>query len=92
MALEEVPATFVELVPDLVVEVVSPGDTRIEVRDKVEDWLDSGALLVWVLYPATRSATVYQPNGAAYQLSELDSLNGEGVVPGFSCRVGDLFD
>ena len=92
LPVDDIPDSFLEIIPDLVVEVVSPGDSRREVEEKMADWLRSGVRLAWAIYPANRSATVYQPNGAAYQLSELDSLNGEDVVPGFSCRVGDLFD
>ena len=92
LPVDDIPDSFLEIIPDLVVEVISPGDSRREVEEKMADWLRSGVRLAWAIYPATRSATVYRPNGAAYQLSELDSLNGEDVVPGFSCRVGDLFD
>ena len=92
MVPEDVPDSFVEMVPDLVVEVVSPGDTRREVREKVEDWLGAGVRLVWVLYPATQTAMVYRSQGDVLDLTEHESLNGEDVVPGFSCRLSDLFD
>ena len=39
---EEIPDSFIEMAPDLVVEVVSPGDSRREVEEKVEDWLQAG--------------------------------------------------
>ena len=88
---DDIPDSFIRLVPDLVVEVVSPGDTLREVREKVEDWLGAGARLVWVIHPATRTTTAYQSPEDVIQLSEDDYLNGENVVPGFSCLVGDLF-
>ncbi|MBC8231538.1 Uma2 family endonuclease [bacterium] len=43
------PDGYFELVPDLVVEVVSPNDTARKVREKVNDWLDAGVRLVWVV-------------------------------------------
>ena len=92
LGIDETPDGFVEVVPDLVVEVVSPGDTRREVSEKMEDWFQAGVRLAWVLYPATRTATTYRSLEDVIQLSEDDSLNGEEVVPGFSCRVGDLFN
>ena len=91
MRAEEIPDSFIELVPDLVVEVVSPGDSRREVEDKVQDWLTAGVRLAWVIYPATRSATVYHHLNHVSNLAEDDLLDGEEVVPGFTCRVGDLF-
>jgi Uma2 family endonuclease len=79
------------LAPDLVVEVVSPNDTASEIQRKVDEWLQAGSRLVWVLYPTTRSAMTYQPGGAARLLHADDTLTGEPVLPGFGCRLGDLF-
>ena len=87
----ELPAGYLEIMPDLAVEVLSPNDRPNEVRDKVEDWLRAGVTLVWVIYPTSRSATVYRSMDDVQELSEDDSLDGEQVVPGFSCSVGDLF-
>lgn len=84
-------AGYPELAPDLVVEVVSPNDTAAAVQRKVADWLRAGARLVWVLYPATRTATVFQADGSARMLGTGDDLTGERVLPGFRCRLGDLF-
>src|SRR5918999_4421837 len=55
----ELPVGFLETAPDLAVEVVSPGDSAREVREKVEDWLRAGTRLVWTI-PATRSVIVYR--------------------------------
>ena len=82
---------YPELAPDLVVEVVSPNDTASEIQTKVDEWLRAGSQLVWVLYPATRSVLAYQPDGAARVLHAEDTLTGEPVLPGFACRVGELF-
>ena len=82
---------YPELTPDLVVEVVSPNDTASEVQQKVDEWLRAGVQIVWVLYPATHSAMAYQADGAVALLHADDTLHGEPVLPGFSCRVGDLF-
>ena len=92
LSVDEIPDSFIDLIPDLVVEVVSPGDTRREVREKVEDWLRAGVRLVWVLYPATRSAVAYRSPDDITHLTAGDSLNGEDVVPGFTCQVAELFD
>lgn len=83
---------YFEGAPDLTVEVVSPEDRPAEVRAKVREWLEAGARLVWVLWPETRTVSVYPAHGDARDLGEADSLDGGDVLPGFSCRVGDLFD
>jgi Uma2 family endonuclease len=73
------------------VEVVSPGDTAGEVEEKVQMWLAHGASLVWVIYPATRTVTVYRRDGSATALHDDDLLDGEGVLPSFSFAVSRLF-
>lgn len=79
------------LVPDLVVEVVSPNDEVYEVDDKVQEWLDAGARCVWVVNPQRHTVEVHRAQGAGAILREQDELNGEDAVPGFQCRVGDCF-
>ena len=85
------PDGFLELAPDLVVEVVSPNDRPSEVREKVAEWLEAGTRMVVVLYPSTQTATVHRPSRDPVTLSEQDTLSGDDVVSGFSVRVGELF-
>ena len=91
LALDEIPDGYIDLAPDLVVEVVSPNDRRREVREKVEEWLNAGVRLVWVLYPATRSAIVYRSLNDVTHLTADGFLDGEDIVPGFTCRLAELF-
>lgn len=84
------PRGFAELAPDLVVEVLSPGDGAGEVAEKIDDWLSAGCPLVWVVDPARRSGRVHRANGAVLPLTDADAFDGEDVVPGFSCPVADL--
>ena len=77
--------------PDLAVEVNSPGDTVSEVEEKVEEWLDAGARLVWVVSPKLRTITVYRSREDITTLTEKDTLDGERVVPGFRHPVAKLF-
>ena len=77
--------------PDLAFEVVSPNDFAEEVNEKVVEFLGAGVRLMWVLYPSTRTVQVFRPVGGAALLAADDQLGGEDVVPGFACRVGDLF-
>lgn len=83
---------FAELAPDLVVEIVSPGDRPGEVLANVGEWLDAGTRLVWVLYPLPDGpeVRVYRGDGGVSMLGPDDLLDGEDVLPGFSCRVREL--
>ena len=81
------PRGFMELSPDLVIEVLSPGDRPGEVLAKVADWLSAGTTLVWVIDPTRRVARIYRHDGTEQIVSADEALDGEDVVPGFSCLL-----
>ena len=78
---------FDEIAPDLVVEVLSPGDRRRMVRAKVADWLRAGTLLVWVIDLRRCTAQVYRADGSQSALSAQDTILGEDVLPGVTLPV-----
>jgi Uma2 family endonuclease len=86
-----IPKKFWSGAPDLAVEVLSPGDSYEEVEEKVEDWLASGARVVWIVNPRRRSVAVYRTMTDVTRLSESDELDGGDVVPGFRCKVAEFF-
>jgi Uma2 family endonuclease len=86
-----VPATYFPEAPALVFEVLSPGDTVREVGVKMRRWLKAGVEQAWVVDPASRTVAVYQAVDDIQVLAEKDSLTGGNVLPGFECRVADLF-
>ncbi|MGH2460627.1 MAG: Uma2 family endonuclease, partial [Chloroflexota bacterium] len=77
--------------PDLVVEIISPNDTASEVQRKASEWLEAGAAVVWLLYPATRGVLIGRPNGSSPELRGDAEVDAEPVLPGFRCRARDLF-
>jgi len=83
---------FVELAPDLIVEVLSPTDRPADTTEKIADYLDAGVSVVWVLDPRTHSAMEYLPGAAARLIGPTGELAGGDVLPGFSCAVAELFD
>ncbi|HSI33470.1 MAG: Uma2 family endonuclease [Phycisphaerae bacterium] len=86
----------VPVAPDLAVEVVSPNDLADDVEEKVAEYLRAGVPLVWVLYPRTRTVRVHRPRtsprGPVLDLSVDDAIDGEDVIPGFSCPVKQFFE
>jgi len=82
---------YAESVPDLVVEVASPGDSRTAVNDKALMWLRYGARLVWVVRPDARAVDAHREGRPVAALGENDALDGLDVLPGFSCPVRDVF-
>jgi Uma2 family endonuclease len=77
--------------PDLAVEVNSPGDRVGEVEEKVQEWLNAGARVVWVVSPKLRAVTVYRSLTDIVTLTEKDTLDGGEVVPGFQFPVAEFF-
>lgn len=88
---EKSPSGYPNLAPDFLVEVVSPNDTAAEVQQKVEQWLQAGVQLVWVVYPDTRSIAVYRSTTDIQLLGPNATLDGGAVLPGFTCPVAELF-
>jgi Uma2 family endonuclease len=83
-----------QLAPDLAVEVLTPSSRMGEVRTKVADYLRLGVRAVWVVDPARRIVRIHSRAGrrtSVVPLTEDDILNGGEVVPGFRCRIAELF-
>ncbi len=82
---------WLRLVPELVVEVDSPGrEPRIE-RERIRNYLDAGVRLLWVVHTDSRSATVYRPEGPPHELRAGDTLEGGDVLPGLSVPLAEVF-
>jgi Uma2 family endonuclease len=77
--------------PDLAVEVLSPGNTKREMAEKVEQYFAAGARLVWVVSPKLKTVTVYRSLTDITTLTEKDTLDGGEVVPGFQIPVAEIF-
>jgi Uma2 family endonuclease len=86
-----IPEGFWPGAPDLAVEIVSPHDRAEEVHERVRDYLGAGTQQVWVLWPRSRTVTVYWPDGTARELGPDDQLTGGDVLPGFAVAVRELF-
>ena len=87
------PVKFWEGAPDFAVEVVSPSDTSAEVEDKVDDYLTAVWAMVLVINPRRRTASVYRPGAKNPVLVRDDEVFDAGdAVPGFRCKVGEIFE
>ena len=85
------PQGWFTIPPDLVVEVLSPGDRPGETRAKVREYLDAGVKLIWVVEPKTKSVVVHAGSMQGTKLGEADTIDGGDVLPGFTCVVADFF-
>jgi Uma2 family endonuclease len=83
------PEGYLETIPDLVVEVLGKNDTLLAMLRKMEDYLQAGVRLVWLVEPETRTVTAYRPGRAPEVLGENDTLTAEDIIPAFPLAVRD---
>jgi Uma2 family endonuclease len=79
------------VLPDLMVEVVSPHDIAEEIVEKINEYFAAGTKLVWIVYPTQRLIYVYESPRKVSIIGESDELNGGGVLPEFRIRIAALF-
>jgi Uma2 family endonuclease len=77
---------------DLAVEVISPNETVEEIETKMIDYLEAGTQQVWLVYPRTRSVTVYRSLTDIHAFSVVDTLDGCDLLSGFSIKVQEIFE
>lgn len=77
--------------PIAAVEILSPSNRYGEVMDKVDEYLDTGCRVVWVLDPRRRTVTVYRPGQGPELFNAQQTLRGDPELPGFACPVAELF-
>lgn len=79
------------IAPDLAVEVLSPGNTKKEMKRRVREFFDSGVRLVWILDPKKRKVRVYTSPDDDTEFKEDGTLDGGDVLPGFTVSIEEWF-
>jgi Uma2 family endonuclease len=82
---------FLQVAPELVVEIISPTDRWQNMRDKLEEYFAIGVHRVWIVEPDNRDVLVYSASTEMRKLGEDDMLMGEGMLDGFTLPVAELF-
>jgi Uma2 family endonuclease len=80
-----------ELAPDLVVEVLSKGNTRAEMRRKLGEYFGAGVRLVWLVDPRKRTVRVHTSVQRSVVLKQGQLLDGGDVLPEFVLSLEELF-
>ena len=84
---------FLKSPPDVVFEVLSPDDRPSEMRRKIGEYLAKGVAIVVVVDPRKKAVTSYRPAGSPAMLRAADNLLDLGdEIPGFHCRVREIFE
>ena len=89
------PKPFFDFMPDLAVEIKSPGNSTAELRRKARIFLSNGSSLVWIIDPQSRSAEIWRvdlDSGLESETLGMDGvLSGEDVLPGFALPLSEIF-
>ncbi len=80
-----------DVVPELMVEVVSPHDLAEEIMERLGEYWAAGAKLVWIVYPTQRLVYVYESLRQVRILGEADELDGGIVLPSLRIPIASLF-
>ncbi len=82
---------FGPLCPDFVVELSSPSDRVSEVRKKMEEYMENGASLGWLIDPFKRQVYVYRPNEEVVVLNNPETVSADPLLPGFTLNLTELW-
>ncbi len=84
-------APIPHIAPDLVVEVLSKGNTKAEMAKKLEEYFGVGVSVVWMVDIRKRTVRVYTAVDQSVLIKEGQTLDGGAVLPGFTLRLDELF-
>lgn len=84
---------FLPVSPDFVVEVRSPSDRLSKVKLKMQEWIDNGVRLGWLIDPEAKVAWIYRPGRDAEELVNPTTLTGDAdVLPGFELPIATIWN
>jgi Uma2 family endonuclease len=83
--------SFLDVAPELVVEVISPDDRWMDIHDKLQEYFGSGVQVVWVVDPKHQLVYVYRSLTDITILKPEDTLTGGEALPEFCMAVTEIF-
>jgi Uma2 family endonuclease len=83
---------FPHFAPDFVIELRSPDDRLSRLRVKMQEWIDNGTSLAWLIDPERRAVEIYKPGIEPKTLLDVVTVDGEGPVTGFVLDLRPVWD
>jgi Uma2 family endonuclease len=83
---------FLDVAPELVVEILSPENRHIDIREKTREYLAIGVRLVLVVNPRARTIAAHRPDGAVLHFREAAAVPCDDILPGFSLSLEAVFE
>lgn len=82
---------FARVVPEFVIELRSPTDYLGDVQDKMNEYIENGVQLGWLIDPIEQKVHIYRANGENEILDDPEKVSGEDVLPGFELNVREIW-
>lgn len=82
---------FSHICPDFIIEILSESDRKWVLQNKMEEWIQNGCLLAWMIDPKTRETTIYRASGKIGIRPFDEVLEGERVLPGFTLNLSKCY-
>ncbi|AOW99628.1 hypothetical protein BJP34_09315 [Moorena producens PAL-8-15-08-1] len=89
-ALNPDPAKFLPMAPDFVMELRSANDSLKTLQEKMQEYMDCGVRLGWLIDPQNQQVTIYRQRQDREVLESPSSLSGEDVLPGFVLDLAQI--
>ena len=81
---------FIPLCPDFVIELRSPSDSLKTLQEKMQEYIENGVRLGWLINPVDKSVEIYRQNQEVQVLESPTTLSGEDVLPGFILNLKEI--
>ncbi|MGB7444295.1 MAG: Uma2 family endonuclease [Coleofasciculaceae cyanobacterium] len=88
---EEQKASFAPICPDFVIELRSKSDTLKGLQDKIQEYIDNGALLGFLIDRKNCQVHVYRPHQEPEILDNPETVSGQPVLPGFVLQMAKIW-
>jgi len=83
---------FLPLCPDFAIELLSPSDELEEVKAKMDEYIENGARLGWLLEPRSRRVYVYRPGESVIMIENTGQISGDPELPGFVLNLREIWE
>lgn len=80
------------IVPDFVIELRSKSDALHKVQEKMQEYIENGVRLGWLIDPYEKQVHIYRQNGEIEILENPKRVSGEDVLRGFELDLAEIFD
>ncbi|AFZ03063.1 Uma2 family endonuclease [Calothrix sp. PCC 6303] len=82
---------FIPLCPDFVIEILSPNDSLKKTQQKIQEYIENGCSLGWLLNRKKQEVEIYRPGKDVEVLNSPQSLSGEDILPGLIVNLQKIW-